>query len=61
MMRTYVKKTQAAIDSGDKAVAETCLREAVPIIDRVARVGLVHANKAARTKRRLNRAIQALD
>ena len=58
MMRTYVKKVIRAIQSGDKAAAEAAYKEAVPFIDRVAGKGLVHANKAARHKSRLNQHIR---
>ena len=60
MMRTYIKRVAAAIDSGDKAAAETAYKVACPIIDRVAGKGLIHANKAARTKSRMNDNIRAM-
>ena len=60
MMRTLVKKVQTAIDSGDKAVATAAYTAAVPILDRYATKGLIHANKAARQKSRLNAHIKAL-
>ena len=58
MMRTYVKKVVKAIATGDKAQAEAAYKAAVPVIDRTARKGLIHANKAARHKRRLNQHIR---
>jgi len=54
MMRTYIKKVYYAIEAGDKAAAEAAYKEATPVIDRVAGKGLIHANKAARTKSRMN-------
>jgi small subunit ribosomal protein S20 len=57
-LRTYVKKVVKAIDSGDKAAAEEAYKAAVPIIDRTARKGLIHPNKAARHKSRLNNHIR---
>jgi len=60
MYRTYVKKVTYAIDAGDKAAAETAYNAAVPIIDRMCSKGLVHANKAARHKSRLNTRIRAM-
>lgn len=60
MMRTLVKKVIAAIGSGDKEVATKELAAATPILDRYASKGLIHKNKAARSKSRLNAAIKAL-
>ncbi len=55
MMRTTIKKTLKAIAQGDRPAAEQAFRNAVPVIDRMARKGLIHANKAARQKSRLNK------
>ncbi len=60
MMRTYIKNTLKAIASGDKAAAETAYKEAAPIIDRMSGKGLIHQNKAARQKSRLNKHIRAM-
>ena len=60
MFRTYVKKVVYAIEAGDKANAEAAYKEAVPVIDRMCNKGLIHANKAARHKSRLNQRIRAL-
>ena len=61
MLRTYIRKVLDSIDSGDKAAATTAYQAAVPIIDRMANKGLIHKNKAARHKRRLNARIRALE
>ena len=53
MLRTYVKRVIKAIDSGDKTKAESEYQTAVPVIDRMARKGVIHSNKAARHKSRL--------
>lgn len=58
-MRTAVKKVLKALNNGDKALAETEYKAAVPALDKAARKGLVHANKAARAKSRLNARIKA--
>ncbi len=58
-MRTTIKKVLKALDSGDKALAETAYKAAVPALDKAARKGLIHANKAARTKSRLNARIKS--
>ena len=54
MMRTYIKNVYYAIEKGDKSAAETAFKDAVPAIDRMANKGLIHRNKAARHKSRLN-------
>lgn len=60
MVRTYIKKTYAAIASGDEAAAREAYTKAVPVIDRLADKGIIHKNKAARHKSRLNNQIKAL-
>ncbi len=58
--RTVLKKVVYAIDANDKATAEAAYKEAIPVIDRMANKGLIHKNKAARHKSRLNTKIQSL-
>jgi small subunit ribosomal protein S20 len=60
MMRTHVKKVVYAIEAGDKTAALDAYKAAVPVLDSMARKGLVHKNKAARHKSRLNAQIQAM-
>lgn len=60
MVRTYIKKVIAAIDSGDATAAKTAYDSAVPVIDRMADKGIIHKNKAARHKSRLNGQVKAL-
>ena len=60
MYRTFIKKVVYAIEAGDKATAETAYKAAVPVIDKMCNKGLVHANKAARHKSRLNSRIRAM-
>jgi small subunit ribosomal protein S20 len=60
MMRTLVKKVLAAIEAGDKELASKEFAAATPILDRFAAKGLIHKNKAARSKSRLNASIKAL-
>ena len=59
-LRTAIKKVIAAIESGDKAAAETAYQAAVPAIDKSVSKGLIHRNKAARHKSRLNAKIRTL-
>lgn len=57
-MRTFIKKVLSAISSGDKAAAAESYKVAVPVIDGAVSKGLIHANKAARHKSRLNNHIK---
>ena len=59
-MRTQVKNVLKAIEAGDKAGATEAYKQAVTVIDRTANQGLIHKNKAARHKSRLNAHIKAL-
>ena len=58
MMRTYIKRVYYAVEAGDKNAAEQAYKAAVPVIDRMAGKGLIHANKAARHKSRMNNNIR---
>jgi small subunit ribosomal protein S20 len=60
MVRTYIKKVVAAIKSGDAEAAKNAYITAVPVIDRIADKGIIHKNKAARHKSRLNAQIKEL-
>ena len=60
MVRTYIKKVVAHIAAGDAVAAQSAYAEAVPVIDRMADKGIIHKNKAARHKSRLNAQIKAL-
>ena len=59
-IRTFVKKVETAIASGDKAAAETALREAQPEVQRGVTRGMVHRNTAARKLSRLSAQIKKL-
>ncbi|MEM7208896.1 MAG: 30S ribosomal protein S20 [Pseudomonadota bacterium] len=60
MLRTSIKKVGYAVDAGNKEEAESAYKAAVPVIDGMARKGLIHKNKAARHKSRLNAQVRAL-
>ena len=60
LVRTRIKKVIAAIDTGDAEQARTAYNNAVPVIDRMADKGIIHKNKAARHKSRLNAQVKAL-
>lgn len=60
MLRTYIKKVIKAIAAKDAEQAQAAYKVAVPVIDGMANKGLIHKNKAARHKSRLNAHIHAL-
>lgn len=60
MLRTSVKKVLKALSAGEKGEAEQAYKAAVPMIDRMASKGIIHKNKAARHKSRLNARVRAL-
>ena len=59
-LRTALKKITKAILSGDKKVAKKTFDENVPVIDRIADKKIIHKNKAARHKSRLNSALKLM-
>ena len=60
MVRTCLKKVDAAVKQGDFNHAAAAFADAVPVIDRMADKGIIHKNKAARHKSRLNCKVKAL-
>ena len=60
LVRTNIKRVVAAIQSGDAEKAKEAYTAAVPVIDRMADKGIIHKNKAARHKSRLNAQVKAL-
>jgi small subunit ribosomal protein S20 len=59
-MRTFVKKVEMAIASGNKAAAGEALRTAQPEMQRAAGKGVTHRNTIARKLSRLAARIKAL-
>jgi small subunit ribosomal protein S20 len=59
-MRTFVKRVEAAIASGDKTAAQEAFRAAQPEMMRAADKGVVHDNLVARKLSRLSARIKAL-
>ena len=60
MFRTSLKKVLAAITAGNKDEATTAYNAAVSVIDKTSNKGLIHKNKAARYKSRLNARFHAM-
>ena len=59
-VRSAVRKVVEAIRAGNKADAAAALKAAAPVIDSMARKGIIHRNKAARHKSRLAAQVKAL-
>ena len=58
--KTAIKKVLAAVESGDKAAAETELRAATKTIEMAASKGINHKNNAARKVSRLSKAVNQM-
>jgi small subunit ribosomal protein S20 len=59
-MRTYVKKVEEALASGDQAAAAAAFDAAQPIMMRAAQKGILHKNTASRKISRLSARVKAL-
>jgi small subunit ribosomal protein S20 len=59
-VRSYVRKVEEAIASGDKAAAQAALVAAQPELMRAATKGVLHQNTASRKVSRLARRVKAL-
>jgi small subunit ribosomal protein S20 len=59
-VRTFVKKVELAISSGDKAAAQSALQVAQPELHRATSKGVMHKNTVARKLSRLSARINAL-
>lgn len=59
-VRTFVKKVETAIGSGDKEAAQSAFRVAQPELHRATTKGVLHKNTVARKLSRLAARINAL-
>lgn len=59
-LKTYVRKTREAVESGDKEAAEEALQVASRKLDQAASKGVIHANQAANRKSKLAKKVSAL-
>jgi small subunit ribosomal protein S20 len=59
-MRTFIRKVEEAIATGDQATAQAALTAAQPEIMRAAQKGIVHKNTASRKVSRLASRIRTL-
>ena len=59
-IRSFVKKVEAALESGDKDAARTALSAAQPEMARGVARGVIHKNTVARKMSRLSKRVAAL-
>lgn len=59
-MRTFLKKVMVAIAGGNKDEAKTAYHAAQAVVDSMVSKGIIHKNKAARHKSRLNAQIKSM-
>ena len=59
-MRTFVRKVEEAIASGNHEAAAAALQAAEPVIVRAAQHGIIHKNTASRKVSRLSHRIRIL-
>jgi small subunit ribosomal protein S20 len=57
-LRTSIRRLHEAIEAGDGDAIQTQWVKTQGLIDRTARLGIMHRNAAARTKSRLARRVQ---
>ena len=60
VLRTSLKKFNAAVESGDKAQASAAYTTAVKTIDMSVTKGIIHKNTASRKKSRMAKALAKL-
>ena len=59
-IRTFLRKVEEAIASGDQGVAQAALREAQPELMRGVSKGVMHKNTASRKMSRLSARVKAM-
>ena len=59
-IRTFLKRVETAIASGDQGAAQTALKEAQPELMRGVSKGVLHKNTASRKMSRLSAKVKAV-
>ena len=59
-MRTFVRKVEDAVATGDKDAARSALKDAQPVIMKSAQKGIVHKNAASRKLSRLSARVREM-
>lgn len=61
LLKTNIKKFDAAVAEGDREAAQSAYKTAVKTVDRAATKNLLHKNTAARKKSALTRSLNSMD
>jgi len=59
-VRSFLRRVEEAVKSGDKAAAQEAFRAAQPEMQRAATKGVVHANTVARKLSRLSARVKSI-
>jgi small subunit ribosomal protein S20 len=59
-VRSFLRKVEEAVKSGDKSAAQQAFRAAQPELQRAATKGIVHANTVARKLSRLSARVKSV-
>ena len=59
-LKTEIKKYEAALETGDKAVAENAYKAAIKKLDQAAAYGIIHKNEVAHKKSQITKKLNAL-
>lgn len=59
-MRTFIKKVEQAVDSGDAKAAQEALQKVQPELSRGVAKGVIHKNTAARKMSQLSAKVKAV-
>ena len=59
-MRTFIRKVEEAIESGDQSAASEALKTAQPEIMRASQKGVLHKNTSSRKISRLSARVKAM-
>lgn len=59
-VKTSIKKVEAAVAAGDKAAAETVLKNAISVIESAGSKGVYHKNNVARKVSRLTKLVNEI-
>ena len=61
MLKTSVKKYEAALEGGNKELACAAYKDAVKLIDKAVSKGIMHKNQAARKKSQFTLKLNAIN
>ena len=59
--KTYIKKVEAAVASGDKAAAQAALKDATSVLASATSKGVYHKNTTSRKISRMSKAVNAMN